>query len=64
MSMSVEATVGSALALQNFNTQQEAQMLLLRKVLDQQTQIVTQIMDTMPALASEGSLGTRVNTYA
>lgn len=64
MSQSVEASVGAALALQGFNIQQETQMLLLRKTLDHQAQAIAQVMDTMPALATEGALGTRINTYA
>lgn len=66
MSMSVEATVGAAVALQNFNVQQEAQANLLRKTLDIKTQMVTDVLASMPSttLAASGSLGTNVNTYA
>ncbi|HUH87815.1 MAG TPA: putative motility protein [Pusillimonas sp.] len=66
MSMSVEATVGAAVALQNFNVHQEAQANLLRKTLDIKTQLVTDVLASMPSttLATSGSLGTNINTYA
>ena len=65
MSMSIEGTVGTALALENFNAQQSAQMNLLRETLDMQARTVTEIVEaSLPRLASSGMLGTQVNTYA
>lgn len=64
MSMSVENTVSVALSLQAATAGQEKQMIMLRKSLDAQTQMVTDIMKTMPQLETSGSLGTNVNTYA
>lgn len=64
MSQSVEATVSAALAMQSHTLQQNAQMLLLRKTLEHQAQAIAQVMDTVPVLATEGALGTRINTYA
>lgn len=64
MSQSVEATVSAALAMQSHTLQQNAQMLLLRKTLEHQAQAIAQVMDTVPVLAAEGALGTRINTYA
>ena len=65
MSMSIEATVSTALALENFNTHQSAQMNLLRETLDTQARTVTEIIESsMPRLATSGPLGTQVNTYA
>lgn len=63
MSMSIDSTVNAAQALNSASTQQEVQTLMLRKTLDLQTQIVTDIMKSMPALATEGSLGRNINTY-
>ena len=64
MSMSVENTVSMALSLQAATVGQEKQMTMLRKTLDAQTETVSQIMKSMPDLAAEGPLGTKVNTYA
>ncbi len=64
MSMSVENTVSVALSLQAATAGQEKQMIMLRKSLDAQTQMVTDIMKTMPQLETSGSVGTNVNTYA
>ena len=64
MSMSVENTVSVALSLQAATAGQEKQMIMLRKSLDAQTQMVTDVLKTAPSLATEGSLGTQVNTYA
>ncbi|MEQ4617640.1 MAG: putative motility protein [Corticimicrobacter sp.] len=63
MSMSIDSTVNAAQTLNAASTQQEVQTLMLRKTLDLQTQIVTDIMKSMPSLATEGSLGRNVNTY-
>ncbi|MGE4368145.1 MAG: putative motility protein [Burkholderiaceae bacterium] len=64
MSLSVETTASAALSLQAATLGQEKQMILLRKTLDAQTQMVTDVLKTAPSLATEGSLGTQVNTYA
>ena len=64
MSMSVENTVSTALSLQAATVGQEKQMIMLRKTLDAQTETVNEIMKSMPNLATEGPLGTNVNTYA
>lgn len=64
MSMSVENTVSTALSLQGATLGQEKQMILLRKTLDSQAQAMAQIMESMPKLATEGTLGTKINTYA
>lgn len=65
MSMSVEATVSGALALDAYTTRQSIDMTLLRKTLDMQAQIITQVMEGMPQaqLATSGSLGRNVNTF-
>ena len=64
MSMSVENTVSTALSLQGATLGQEKQMILLRKTLDSQAQAMAQIMESMPKLATEGSVGTNINTSA
>ncbi|OYU25479.1 YjfB family protein [Paucibacter sp. B51] len=49
------------------SVQSSAQMLVLKKAIDQQAQGALQLLDALPAqpaLASSGSLGTRLNVYA
>ncbi|MES1956384.1 hypothetical protein SAHY_17494 [Salinisphaera hydrothermalis EPR70] len=63
----MNSTVSTALALQQHNQNQDVQANLLRKTLDSQTSQMSQLMsslDTQPALATTGSVGTQINTYA
>ncbi|HLU78652.1 MAG TPA: YjfB family protein [Burkholderiaceae bacterium] len=63
--MSIEATVSTALTLENFNLHQSAQLNLLRETLDHQARTVTEIIEAAtPRLATSGHLGTQINTYA
>ncbi|MEC9481785.1 MAG: YjfB family protein [Halomonas sp.] len=67
MDTSVNATVGMAMALQQFNAGQQAQMSLLKQSLDTQASQVSQIMESAApkdSLASSGPVGTHINTYA
>ncbi|MFC3291864.1 putative motility protein [Modicisalibacter luteus] len=64
---SVNATVGMALALQQFNAGQQSQMDLLKESLDTQANQVSEIMESAApkdSLASTGTVGTRINTFA
>jgi hypothetical protein len=63
--MSIEATVGVAVGLQQANAMQDAQNVLLRKTLDNQAQtIVSLISSVAPQLATEGTVGTRLHVVA
>lgn len=67
MDTAVNAAVGTALALQQFNQGQEAQNSLLKQSLDGQASHIAQLMSSVaptPELAASGSLGTQINTYA
>ncbi len=64
MDMSVQNTVGTAAALQDFNAQQEAQNNLLKKVMDSNQQLIMGLVNSVPKLATSGSVGTIVNTVA
>lgn len=67
MDTAVNAAVGTALALQQFNQGQEAQNSLLKQSLDGQASHIAQLMSSVspaPALATSGSVGTQINTYA
>ncbi|MDW5376619.1 putative motility protein [Halomonas sp. HP20-15] len=67
MDLSINNTVGAAVALQQYNADQSAQMSLLRQSLDTQGAQIAQLMESVgdaPKLASVGSVGTQLNTYA
>lgn len=67
MDTAVNATVGTALALQQFNQGQEAQANLLKQSLDGQAAHIEQLMSSVssePGLATSGMVGTQINTYA
>lgn len=67
MDTSVNATVSMALTLQQYNAGQQAQMSLLKESLETQANQVSEIMESAApkdSLASSGSVGTRINTYA
>lgn len=67
MDSSVNATVSMALTLQQYNAGQQAQMSLLKESLETQANQVSEIMESTAAkdsLASSGTVGTRINTYA
>lgn len=64
---SVNSTVSTALALQQYKQNQNVQASLLGKSLHSQTSQMSQLMsslETQPALATTGSVGTQINTYA
>ncbi|MAK56762.1 MAG: hypothetical protein CML17_13125 [Pusillimonas sp.] len=62
---SVESAVSAYMGLQNASAQQDQQIALLRKTLDNQKQMVEQIMSPLePQLANSGSVGTRVHVTA
>ena len=64
MDMSIESTVSAALSLQGATAAQEQQNLLLRKVLDHQAQAIAGLMDSMPQLATVGTVGTKLHVTA
>jgi hypothetical protein len=63
--MSIEGTVGAAVGLQQANAMQDAQNVLLRKVLDNQAQAVLSLVNSAtPQLATSGMVGTQVHVTA
>ncbi|MBK1705644.1 putative motility protein [Halochromatium glycolicum] len=73
MDASVNTAVSASLGMSQAQTAQQAQMQILREALDMQKQQVTALMESSMAgtgagsgsnLASEGHLGTQINTYA
>lgn len=67
MDISVNAAVSSTLQLQQVQVEQEKQNLLLKQALQGEAAAVQQLLEGVvpaPELASEGSLGTQINTFA
>lgn len=67
MDASINATVGMALSLQQFNSSQQSQASLLKDSLDTQASHIGQLMESVAPqgqLASTGSVGTQINTTA
>lgn len=60
------STIGNASAATPGTTSGTASILMLRKALDLQASSAAQLIESLPqpALASSGTLGTRLNTYA
>ncbi|OWT76313.1 hypothetical protein CEY05_14470 [Achromobacter sp. HZ34] len=62
---SIEATVGAAVGLQQANAMAEAQNSLVRKVLDNQADLITSLVDSaIPQLSSYGMVGTQLHVTA
>lgn len=67
MDISVNNVVADSVVLQQAKVGQDAQMTLLKKALDLQSSATLQLIQSAmptPQLATEGTLGTQVNTYA
>lgn len=64
MDASVNNTVNSALALKDVNVMQEVQARVLKKAINAQADSVATLMQSLPVLAIDGTLGSRVNTHA
>lgn len=67
MNMSVEGAVGAAVAMQDAQLTQNVQMLVLKKSLDMQAAAMVSLVQSipqMPKLATQGAVGTNVNTVA
>lgn len=65
MDLSVEAVVNTAIALEGATAQQDQQMLLLRKSLETQAQLVQEILPPAPPkLSTSGMVGTQLHTTA
>ena len=63
-SLSIESTVGTALSLKDANVRQDIQMTMLRKVLDNQAQSALSLVESIPQLATSGSVGTKLHAIA
>ncbi|MFD4839053.1 putative motility protein [Achromobacter sp. NPDC058515] len=64
MDASVNNTVNSALALKDVNVMQEVQARVLKKAINAQADSVATLMQSLPVMAIDSTLGSRVNTHA
>lgn len=64
MDVEVNNAVNKALAMRDVNTVQEVQVALLKKVLASQADTMATLMQSIPPLAVDGTLGGNVNTHA
>jgi hypothetical protein len=64
MDISIESTVSATLSLQSAGVAQQQQNLLLRKALDNQAQTITGLIDSIPKLATSGTVGTQLHVTA
>ncbi|WLW59370.1 MULTISPECIES: YjfB family protein [Achromobacter] len=64
MDASISNTVNTALALQDANVMQEVQVRVLKKALNAQADTALTLMQSLPVLAVDGTLGSRIDTHA
>ncbi|WP_019938974.1 putative motility protein [Bordetella sp. FB-8] len=65
MDISASAMVNTALNMQSSSTSEAVGTLMLRKSLNTATDEINQLMQSVaPQVATSGTLGTQVNTYA
>lgn len=64
MDIAVESAVSAALGLKSAAAAQDQQNVLLRKVLDNNAQTITNLVDSVPKLATMGSVGTNLHAIA
>lgn len=64
MDASISSTVNTALALQDANVMQEVQARVLKKALNAQADTALTLMQSLPVLAVDVTLGSRVDTHA
>ncbi|WP_447919364.1 YjfB family protein [Achromobacter aegrifaciens] len=64
MDASISSTVNTALALQDANVMQQVQTSVLKKALNAQADTALTLMQSLPVLAVDGTLGSRIDTHA
>lgn len=64
MDASISSTVNTALALQDANLTQEIQARVLKKALNAQADTALTLMQSLPVLAVDATLGSRIDTHA
>ncbi len=64
MDASISSTVNTALAMQDANLMQEVQTRVLKKALNAQADTALTLMQSLPVLAVDATLGSRIDTHA
>lgn len=64
MDASISNTVNNALALRDANVMQEVQARVLKKAINAQADTALTLMQSLPALAVDATLGSRIDTHA
>lgn len=64
MDASISSTVNTALALQDANVMQQVQTSVLKKALNAQADTALTLMQSLPVLAVDATLGSRIDTHA
>ncbi len=64
MEATINSTVNTALALKDANLMQEVQARVLKKALNAQADTALTLMQSLPVLAVDATLGSRIDTHA
>ncbi|MFY3551536.1 putative motility protein [Achromobacter insolitus] len=64
MDASISSTVNTALALSEANLMQEVQARVLKKAINAQADTALTLMQSLPVLAVDATLGSRIDTHA
>ncbi|GLK94020.1 hypothetical protein GCM10008164_17570 [Achromobacter xylosoxidans] len=64
MNASISSTVNTALALNDANLMQEVQARVLKKAINAQADTALTLMQSLPVLALDATLGSRIDTHA
>ncbi|MBB1624450.1 putative motility protein [Achromobacter sp. UMC71] len=64
MDLSVNNTVNTGLAMRDAQLMQEIQARVTKKAINAQADTVATLMQSLPVVAIDGTLGTRINTQA
>ncbi len=64
MDASISSTVNTALALNDANLMQEVQTRVLKKAINAQADTALTLMQSLPVLAVDATLGSRIDTHA
>ncbi|AXA69617.1 hypothetical protein CE205_02785 [Achromobacter insolitus] len=64
MDASISSTVNTALALNDANLMQEVQARVLKQAINAQADTALTLMQSLPVLAVDATLGSRIDTHA
>ena len=64
MDLSIRNTVNTGLAMRDAQLMQEVQARVTKKAINAQADTVATLMQSLPVVAIDGKIGTRINTQA